>query len=406
MSTPALPRRAMGVSPVRVLALTYAAYFILYFSRKSLSLTTNALVEEGYSEPFIAWVQTAFAAVYAAGQFIAGAMGDRLGPRLGLSTGLVLAGLASLAFGCFPSPVMLAVTISLSGLFQSSGWPNCCRILAVWVPAGRRGRVTSLWLTSYMAGGLAANVAGGLLLEHYTWAHVYLWTGAALILTGLCQALWLVNEPGETGSAARPVPPPPGARTGFSAMIREPAVIWLGFAYMGVRLVRYSLFIWLPYYLVTEMGLADRDAAWTSSAFEAGGLAGILLAGWTADRWFQGRQFRLALYLVAGLALCLFFGHTGSRAGLVTALVFTGIFMYAADTVIAGTAVTEIRGTHGAASAAGIVNGIGCTGQVCAGFLPVWIKQHWGWEGVFQSFVLLSLLSAAILAVPAFRRKG
>ena len=146
-------------------------------------------------------------------------------------------------------------------------------------------------------------------------------------------------------------------------------------------------------------------AAWTSAAFEAGGLAGILAAGWAADRWFRRRQFRLALYLVIALTLSLLLWRTGSGAGMVAALALTGLLMYAADTVIAGTAVTEIGGREHAAAAAGIVNGIGSTAQVCAGILPIWVKQHWGWDGVFASFLGLTLLSAAILAVPALRRK-
>ena len=43
-----------------MVVLSYAAYFFYYFTRKHLGITTNALIESGYSENLIVLTQTGY----------------------------------------------------------------------------------------------------------------------------------------------------------------------------------------------------------------------------------------------------------------------------------------------------------------------------------------------------------
>lgn len=78
------------------------------------------MVESGFSDTTIGWVQTAYGVCYAIGQFLSGALGDRLGPRIALTFGMILSGIATLAFGMFPLMAVLVVCLSVNGLFQST----------------------------------------------------------------------------------------------------------------------------------------------------------------------------------------------------------------------------------------------------------------------------------------------
>lgn len=396
-----------------MVVLTYLAYFFYYLTRKHLGVATHALTQEGFPEYLIAAVQTGFGACYAIGQFMSGALGDRVGPRVGLSAGMILSAVATLAFGIFPFAGVLAISFILNGLFQATGWPNCCKVVTLWVSRAKRGRVMGFWLTCYIFGSLAANMVAGYILEHYGWREVFLFTGVVVLVVGIVQGLFLINKPEDAGYSFgqefQDIPVEKRTDEGFSRMIREPAVLMLGFSYTGLKFVRYAFFAWLPYYLATAVGMSDAHSAYVSNGFEVGGVLGLLIGGVVADRLFPKNRCRLAFLALIGMVTALVFYRMGSASGglwgNVAGLVVIGFFLYIADAIISGTAAQDIGGSGSAASAAGIINGIGSTAQLFAGMLPIVIKEHWGWDGVFVCFIILGVFSSLVLLPLALREK-
>ncbi|QJE96134.1 MFS transporter [Luteolibacter luteus] len=397
----------------RMVVLTYLAYFFYYLTRKHLGVATHALTEDGFSEKLIAAVQTGYGACYAIGQFMSGALGDRIGPRIGLSLGMILSAIATLAFGIFPFVAVLAICFTLNGLFQATGWPNCCKVVTLWVSHAKRGRVMGFWLTCYIFGSLAANMIAGYILEHYGWRQVFLFTGVTVLLVGIIQGLFLINTPEDAGYSfgedAPEIAVERGRGEGFSHMIREPAVLLLGFSYTGLKFVRYAFFAWLPYYLATAVGMSDGNSAYVSNGFEIGGVLGLLIGGIVADRFFPNNRCRLAFLALIGMVAALVVYRMSSASsglwGNVAGLAVIGFFLYIADAIISGTAAQDIGGSGSAASAAGIINGIGSTSMLFAGMLPIAIKDRWGWDGVFVCFIILGVISSAILLPLALREK-
>lgn len=415
---PSNPPALAGAPPLslqtRMVVLTYLAYFFYYFTRKHLGVTTNALVKDGFSEELIATVQTGYGVCYAAGQFLSGALGDRIGPRIGLCVGMILSAVASIAFGIFPFVGVLVIALTANGLFQATGWPNCCKLVTLWVSDAKRGRVMGFWLTCYIFGSLVANFFAGYVLEAYGWKQVFLFTGIAVALVGVAQGLFLISKPEDAGYAFPARTPDQKAAEkhmgeGFMRMIREPAVLLLGFSYTGLKFVRYAFFAWLPYYLATGIGLSDSHSAYVSNGFEVGGVIGLLAGGFIADRYFAQNRCRMAFIALVGMVLALVayrgFSISGGLWGNVAGLMTIGFFLYIADAIISGTAAQDIGGEGSAASAAGIINGIGSTAQIFAGFLPIFVKKHWGWSGVFVSFIALGVVSSLVLLPLALRKK-
>jgi OPA family sugar phosphate sensor protein UhpC-like MFS transporter len=402
----------------RIVVLTYLAYFFYYFTRKHLSVVTGSLVEEGFSLKLIGVVNTAYSVCYMLGQFASGALGDRKGPRLALFLGMCLSGIATAAFGLFPFTAVLAIGYSANGLFQSTGWPNTCKIVTAWVSEARRGRVMGFWLTCYIIGSMAATFFAGLVLERYGWREVFLVMGGVVILIGIIQGLFLINRPGDRGYSFPVGHPdsPAAAEPGvpFSKLLASPPVLLLGFSYFGLKYTRYTLFAWLPFYLEKVIKLPKFASAMASNGFEAGGIAGLILGGFVADRWFPQNRSRLALIALLGMILAVFayrilsrgaggtvnlFGHPADLLLVrnIVGVAVIGCFLYIADAIISGTAAQEVGGAENAASACGIVNGIGSIGQILSGILPVIIAEHYGWDAVFVSFIVFGFLSVAII---------
>lgn len=398
----------------RMVILSYLAYFFYYFTRKHLGVATPAMVESGYSDTVIGWVQTGYGICYAAGQFLSGALGDRLGPRIALCAGMILSGIASLAFGLFPVIGVLVVCLSLNGLFQSTGWPNACKVVSQWVSYRHRGRVMGLWMTCYIFGSMVANLVAGYLLGAYGWREIFLVTGAAVIVIGLLQGFFLINRPEDLGlrlerRASASVKPGAAGKGGFHLMIRQPSILLLGLTYTGLKFVRYSFFAWSPYYLASSVGLAKDSAAYVSNGFEVGGILGLVIGGVLGDRYFSGNRVRLALVallgMIAAVLLYRLISTGGGIWGNAAGLAVIGFFLYIADSIVSGTAAQDIGGAESTASATGIINGIGSTAQLFAGIVPIWLKNTWGWDAVFISFIVLTVFSCLVV-LPVARKSS
>jgi sugar phosphate permease len=388
--------------------LSYFAYFFYYFTRKHLSVATGSLVHEGFSLETIGYVNSAYAVCYAIGQFLSGALGDRSGPRLALCAGMCLSGISTLAFGLFPFVGVLAIGFTANGLFQATGWPNTCKLITSWVSDARRGRVMGFWLSCYIIGSMAATAFAGFLLKEYGWREIFLVNGIVVAVVGIIQGLFLINRPEDRGYSLETTVTAGEAaseeKQGFLAMLANPSVLFLGLSYFGLKYTRYTLFAWLPFYLGEVVGLTKDAPALVSNGFEAGGILGLILGGYFADRFFARNRCRLALVALLGMIAAVYVYRFSSTrldiAGNVGGLAAIGFFLYIADSIISGTAAQDLGGTNSTASACGIINGIGSLGQILAGIVPVKLAEWYGWNSVFISFIVFGVISCfAVLPV-------
>jgi sugar phosphate permease len=65
----------------------------------------------------------------------------------------------------------------------------------------------------------------------------------------------------------------------------------------------------------------------------------------------------------------------------------------------------DLGGPRAAASAAGLINGIGSLGAVLQGALTALVVQQWGWEALFFAFIGLALLSGLVLLPIAYGKE-
>ncbi len=127
---------------------------------------------------------------------------------------------------------------------------------------------------------------------------------------------------------------------------------WL--AYAGFYLCRKNFSVVMPL-LTDEFGYTKTDLAW-------------LLTGYS---------------LVYMLGQLVHQHHLVSRVGLASRL-----------SVLA--AVVHDRGA--AATAAGVINGMGSIGQLISPLLVAYVAETMGWNSLFYLFVAFSLISAGLLA--------
>ncbi|HEU4407620.1 MAG TPA: MFS transporter [Polyangiaceae bacterium] len=407
----------------RVFALTWVTYASYYLGRKGLSVVKTRLVmTQGIDESALALIDSAFLVAYALGLPASGMLGDRVGARRLLSAGLLVSAGACASFGLASAVGPFLLAFLLNGFAQSTGWPGTNKAMADWTPPASRGRVMGIWATCYQVGGVVATALASYLLTHRGWRAVFVVPALWLALLAAVVALSLPGAPARgEGAAAGPARPgvprapaeaaPAGdeRRAARRALVRSPRVWSYGASYFCIKLIRYGILFWLPYYLFRVLGYPEGSAGYYSTSFEIGGVAGAIAFGVLSDRFPALSRPAWAALGLAGLALALGLYQALAARGPAFnfgLMALVGFLLFGPDALLSGAAAQELGGRHAAGTAVGLVNGVGSAGAVLQGFLLVGVSRRFGWPAVFYAFLACALLGALALAPSLRARRG
>jgi sugar phosphate permease len=426
---------------IQTFVIMWFVYVAYYLVRKNYAVAMPALLEEyNWTKQDVGVIMTANFAAYAVGQFLNGFLGDRLGSKLMICTGLSLSILANWLFPLFDSVPFLMLIWGVNGYAQSSGWPCSVKVMGCWFSAYERGTVMGFWSTCYQAGGILASLLAAFFLACYGWQFSFF--GPSLVVAGILALylLWQKEKPEDHGlinveeyhrlitqqsaraqdalgqplTAERPAAPTDNAHSDTVNVADLPAeaetkpyMLWnvlgnktvlaYGMAYFFLKFIRYSLLFWLPLYMVEKFRFGVAEAGIISTLFEVGGIAGTIFAGWVSDKYFQARRAPISVLMLLGLAVISFlymqFGGLHAYTNVVL-IVFLGFMLYGPDSVMSGTGAIDAVSKAEAATAAGFVNGMGSVGQALQGLIIAYISDKFGWDKVFFIFIVFSLIAS------------
>ncbi len=388
--------------------LTWVAYASYYFGRKGFSVVKSTLQHTlGLSVYSLGLIDTLYLTAYALGQFASGYLGDRVGARRLIGYGLIVSAGACAAFGATHFALAFAALFFVNGLAQSTGWPGTTRAMAEWTTPQNRGTVMAFWCTCYQVGSIAATDFAAYLLRKQGWRAAFfgpaLWMlVVALLILLLLESRGAASAPQNTGVASTDTELRQAAQR---AALKNPVLWAFGASYFFIKYVRYALLFWLPYYLSTTLGYAPDRAAYISNAFEGGGILGVIALGAFSDRVRTLSRPALSILSLLGLALALLAcASFGQHVALTVAtLALVGALLFGPDALLSGAAAQDVGGLAAAATATGLVNGVGSLGGMLEGLTLPAISTHFGWHAMFPLLAGLSVC-AALALVPATRR--
>jgi EmrB/QacA subfamily drug resistance transporter len=121
------------------------------------------------------WIVDAYTLVFAGLLLTAGSLGDRFGRRRGLTVGLLLFGMGSVASAMVHSPNHLIATRALMGIGGALIMPATLSIISnVFTVPAERARAIAVW-AGFSAMGIALGpLSGGWLLQHFWWGSVFM----------------------------------------------------------------------------------------------------------------------------------------------------------------------------------------------------------------------------------------
>lgn len=401
----AAPAVSLAPARRRAFALSWLAYATYYLGRKGFSVVKSSLSREfGFSTGTLAAIDTAYLVAYACGQVPSGLIADRWGARRLVAAGMLISALACVAFGASSTAWAFALWFALNGIAQATGWPGTTKIVSQWTTPRERGRVMGLWSTCYQVGGIAATALATFALAKLGWRSAFFVPALALALVAVLVLSGIPHAPADPSSQTPRAASSPW--TPLREVLRKPLLYSYGASYFCIKLIRYSLLFWLPFYLHTASGFDEIESGYLSTGFEVGGVIGCIAVGYLSDRSTRSRAAVAALALL-GLAVAVFaYAAVHSQAPLwhFGALAVIGALLFGPDALLSGAAAQDAGGTEAAATAAGMVNGLGSAGALLQGVVTAGVQQAFGWHALLHVFVGLSLL-ASLCLVPAMRMR-
>lgn len=377
-----------------VFVLTWLSYASLYLTRKNFSIVKSELHHSGgLSLTTLGNIDTAFLVVYALGQFVSGFIGDVIGARKIIGVGLLGSAIFSFVFPLNDAAVFFGLCFAINGLFQSTGWANSVKAIEPWFDEDSRGRLLAWWGTNQQTGSLLATILAASLLANFGWRFAFFIPAIAVFIMGVVILFALDDPPMSTRIDKN-------ERPDYKKMLASPVLWGISFSYFGLKLIRYSLLFWLPFYLQETLGIPTSAASYLSISFELGGILGSFVIGWIADRYFKTERAKMMMPLFAMLAIVLYFYRDYAAASIFLNAIFIGligVFVFGPDALLSGACALDIGGKNLSGSAAGFINGMGSLGAIAQGLITAYVTTRWGWSSLFYLFVAIALLSSVIL---------
>jgi EmrB/QacA subfamily drug resistance transporter len=192
-----------------ILVSLLLAAFAINLDTTIVNVALPSLVRELHaSTTQLEWIVDAYNLMFAAFVLAAGNLGDRVGRKGVLLAGLTVFGAASLAGGLGTSPRELIAARAVMGLGAALIFPATLSLLTnVFTERRERARAIGLWGASTGVGIAVGPIVGGWLLEHFSWASVFI---ALVPIAALAAALVAFMVP-----TSRDPEAPPADRLGL-----------------------------------------------------------------------------------------------------------------------------------------------------------------------------------------------
>lgn len=408
----------------RVFGITWLAYVGFYLTRASFSVAKIGILEDpdiSMTTEQMGIIDGVYLAAYAAGQFIWGILGDKVGTRKIVLLGLAGSIMTGVAMGVSSVVLAFGVFALIQGLSQSTGWAPLAKNISNWFSMRERGVIMGWWATNYTIGGLlGAPLAGFAALYFGGWRFAFFVPALVLLIIVILFFLLQKNRPQDLGLPPIEVyheeegygsndgekssdEPEEGSWKSITGVLKNPMVLLLGAVYFFLKPTRYAILFWGPLYINETLGTGMTESAIVSVSFFLAGPFSVLAAGYVSDRLFQSRRMPYSVISMLLLAVLLFFFNdlASVRSSMVTAglLFLVGFLIFGPDSLVSATAAVDFGTRKGASTASGMINGLGSIGAVVGGTIPGFFKDSWGWDGVFM-FLSASILIAGILMIP------
>jgi EmrB/QacA subfamily drug resistance transporter len=203
----------------KTLGVLSLSLVIIGLDNTILNVALPTLQEEfDASASTLQWMVDAYLLVFAGLLLVFGTLGDRLGRKLALQSGISIFGLASLGAVFAETAGQVIAIRSLMGVGAALIMPATLSIIANVFPPEERGKAIGIWAALAAVGIGLGPLAGGLLIDWFDWSAVFL-VNVPVALAAVLLGIRFVPESRDPRPGAFDVPGAVLSTAGFTVLV-------------------------------------------------------------------------------------------------------------------------------------------------------------------------------------------
>ncbi|HEX8415421.1 MAG TPA: MFS transporter [Sphingomicrobium sp.] len=283
--------RGQSIAPRnRILLLLLLAYVFNFIDRSIIGILAVPIrAEFGLSDTALGGLMIAFGIVYAVAAVPLGSLADRTGRAKMVAAAVAVWSLFTVVCGTVNNYSQLALARMGVAVGEAGGIAPSYALISDYFPKSSRARALAIFSFGVPIGSALGIFFGGQLAAALSWRTAFVLIG----LAGLPVAFlihWLVAEP----ARAQALQPTPAGRD--RSFLRVPSFWLLSLGAAANSIPGYGFTFWLPSFFHRSFDLpVGQVGTFYGSVVLVGGLAGIWLGGWLADRLGTERPATYAL---------------------------------------------------------------------------------------------------------------
>lgn len=404
---------------VKLFISAYIGYAMYYVTRQNLNPIAHVFKPAtGMTDDQFGLMVSISLIAYGIGKFLSGMLADKSNIRVFLAFGLMASSVINLFFGYLHSFYLLVFFWTLNQAFQSMGFPPIARIFAYWFSPKERASKWTLWASAHTVGiSIAAIIAAVILkltnvVPWIHWQFVFVLSG----IMGIATSIFILASGADTPESVG-LPPVEEYKKVEQLVVKEKTdgdsymtllrkyvltnkYIWiLSIAFLCVYYVRYVTLSWAAIFLDSrELSKASIPLIFTLNPL-VGALGGIV-AGILTDKIFRGRcspaniiYFVLLAFSAYGFYLFAGPSHIALTCFFIAAI---GFFVDGPQNLL-NVQISFLTTKESVAAACGFCGLFAYIGGFMAGSGASFIKNHWGWEGVFNSCIVACIIGVLLV---------
>ncbi|HNX97567.1 MAG TPA: MFS transporter [Candidatus Aminicenantes bacterium] len=396
------------------LGLTYATF---YMGRYNLNVASTEIMKTfSLSKGEFGIIASAGFWTYALSVLINGPLTDRIGGKKSILIGAAGASVLNLVIGLlflagWQTKIIVGMSLlySVNQYFQSFGALSVVKVNAPWFHVKERGVFGGIFGIMISSGYWLAMGFGGWILAHFGWKWVFIVPSALIALMAVVDHFLVRNKPEDAGFAkiqTDDATADMGAEVTvpYGYVIRRafanPVVLTLMVAEFCTGFVRQGLMLWFTPFLKEVHGIAPGSGLHeiASLGITVGGIVGGLICGFLSDRFFQSRRPPVAfLFYLGQIASLLMLGFTTSPLLAALLIGFSCMWIFGVHGMLSGTASMDFGGTRGAATVAGLLDGVQYLASGITGFGLGSLIDKFGWDAWTLMIVPFSLVGSMLM---------
>ncbi|MBW1998732.1 MAG: MFS transporter [Deltaproteobacteria bacterium] len=351
------------------------------------ALLVDISSELGITVPLAGQLLTVAAVVWGVAAIMIGPLSDHYGKKPIIIGGFLVFSLALLGYSLSRSFPLLILASTLTGLGGAMTGPLILAVVGDHFQPGVHGRIMGLVNAGSPLASLIGVPVGTLIAAHMGWRTSFLLLGALTLCVAFA-GLFIIPHSNTL---------PPGSKasyvTSFRDAFRHKAFDYLMLANIFRQVAFWSLFVYLPAFLIQRYALGMQLLAFVLCIIALGQLSGMLLGGVLADR-FDKIKLSITMHVLIGIFGAILVGFR-FELWLVVALgaLFTGLFNATLPIFFATTVSIspKLRGTI-----MGIQAASNHVGRSLGSMLGGLILAFFDYRNIGLSCLGLSLVSSAL----------